>query len=145
MNADIMFNEKILQMFRPASQVEVKDIIIKSWKRSCAFDPLPIWLLKKCMDQLLSPMKAIIDRCMDESVVPLCLKGATIIQQLKRSWLDKENVKSCHTISNLPFISQRIEKIVLRSRKEPLEQNNLHDSYQSAYGQTWGDYILQCN
>ena len=47
MNADIMFNGKILEMFRPTSEVEDKEIIIKSPNKSCDLDPLYTWLLKK--------------------------------------------------------------------------------------------------
>ena len=36
-------------------------------------------------------------------------------------------------ISNLPFISKLIEKLVARCIEEHLEQNDLNDIYQSAY------------
>ena len=64
----------MLEMFRPTSEVEVKEIIIKSPNKSCDLDPLPTWLLKKCVDQLLPLITAIVNRSMDESVMPLCLK-----------------------------------------------------------------------
>ena len=53
MDADIIFNGNMLEMFRPVSEVEVKEIIIKAPNKSCDLDPLPTWLLKKCVDQLL--------------------------------------------------------------------------------------------
>ena len=70
MNEDIMFNGNVLEMFRPTSEVEVKEIIIKSPNKSCDLDPLPTWLLKKCVDQLLPLITAIVNRSMDESVMP---------------------------------------------------------------------------
>jgi len=65
-------------MFRPTSEIELKEIIIKSPNKSCDLDPLPTWLLKKCVDQLLPLITAIVNRSMDESVMLFCLKGATI-------------------------------------------------------------------
>jgi len=56
MDADIMFNGNMLKMFRSTSEVKVKEIIIKSLNKSYDLDPLPTWLLKKCVDQLLRPL-----------------------------------------------------------------------------------------
>jgi len=39
-NADIMFNGIMLEMFRPTSEVEVNELIIKSPNESCDLDPL---------------------------------------------------------------------------------------------------------
>ena len=63
----------------------------------------------------------------------LCLKRATISPLLKRSGLDKEEMKDYRPISNLPFISKLIEKVVGRYIAEHLEHNDLNDIYQSAY------------
>jgi len=110
MDADIIFNGNLLEMFRPTSEVEVKEIIIKSPNKSRGLDPLSTCLLKKCVDQLLPLITAIVNSSMDESVMPLCLKRAIIIPLLKRSGLDKEEMKNYRHISNLPFISKLIEK-----------------------------------
>jgi len=84
MDADIMFNGNMLKMFQPTSEVEVKEIIIESPNKLCHLDPLSTWLLKKCVDQLLPLITAIVNRSMDESVMLLCLKRATISPLLKR-------------------------------------------------------------
>jgi len=73
----------ILEMLRPTSKVEAKEIIIKSPNKSCDLDPLLTWLLKKCVDQLLLLITAIINRSMYVSVMTLCLKRATISPLLK--------------------------------------------------------------
>ncbi|KAK2145807.1 hypothetical protein LSH36_656g01010 [Paralvinella palmiformis] len=53
-------------MFRPTSEVEVKEIIIKYPNKSFDLDPLPTWLLKKWVDQLLPLITAIVNWSMDE-------------------------------------------------------------------------------
>ena len=81
--AGIMFNENMLEMFRPASEVEVKEIIEKSPNNSCDLDPLSTSYLKKSADELLLLIIAIINRSFVESVVPLCTNLATITPLLK--------------------------------------------------------------
>ena len=60
MDAYITSNWKILEMFRPASEVEVKDIIITSLNKSVNFDPLAPWLLRICVDQPLRKKKGLL-------------------------------------------------------------------------------------
>ena len=88
-----MCNGNLFGMFRLASEVEVKEIISNYPQKSYDLEPLPTWLLKKCVNQLLLLMTAIINRSKDEPVMPLCFKRATIIPLLKRSGLDKEDMK----------------------------------------------------
>ena len=52
---------------------------------------------------------------------------------LKISGLDKEEIKNYRPISNLPFISKLIEKVIPRRIEEHLEHNDLNDIHQSAY------------
>ena len=40
-DVDILFNGNMLEMFGPTSEVEVKEIIIKSPNKSSDLDPLP--------------------------------------------------------------------------------------------------------
>ena len=88
----IMFIGKMLVVFRPTSEVEIRKIIIKSPNKSCDLDPLPTWLLKKCLDQLLPMITTVINWSMDESALSLCLKRATITPLLKRSALYTETM-----------------------------------------------------
>jgi len=85
------------------------------------------------IEELLPLITTIVNRSMDESVMPLCLKSATITPLLKRYWLDKEDMKNYRLIYNRPFISKLIENVVARRIEELLEHNDLNDIYQSAY------------
>ena len=64
--------------------------------------------------------------------MPFCLKRATITPLLKIPVLDKEEMKNYRPISNLPFISKLIEKVIARLVEEHLEHNDLNDIYKSA-------------
>jgi len=85
-------------------------------------DPLPTWLLKKCVDQFVPLIVAIVRRSVDESVMALFLKLDTITPLLKRPGLDKKEMKNYRPISNLPFISKHIEKVVARRIEEESAQ-----------------------
>ena len=74
----------MLELFRLTSEVEIKEIIIKSPNKSCDLDSLPTWLLKKCEDQPTPLITAIVNTSMDESVMPSCLKPATITPSTRR-------------------------------------------------------------
>ena len=50
-------------------------------------------LLKKCNDQCLPLITAIVNKSMTESVTPSSLKRATIMPSLKRSTLEEKDVK----------------------------------------------------
>ena len=82
------------QKFRLASAEEVKKITMTSTKKSSDPDPVPNWLLKKCIDQLLPVITAIISKSVTESAMPSCLKPATIMPLLDKSGLQKEDVKN---------------------------------------------------
>jgi len=110
-DVNVMFDGNMLEIFQLTSEVEVKEIIIKSPNKWCDLDPLPTWLLEKCADQLLPLITAIANRSVDESVMPLCLKRTIIAPLLKRSGLGKEEIKNYHSISSLPFSLAIIEVI----------------------------------
>jgi len=101
----------MVEMFQSASEVEVKKIIMKFPYKSCDSDTQVIWLLKKSANQLMRLITVIINRSMDESVMPLCFKRTNIIPLLKRYGLDKEEMKNYSPISNLRFICKLFEKI----------------------------------
>jgi len=81
MNAIIVFNEKMLEIFCPASEVENKEIITNSPNKSCDLDLLPTWLIKQCVDQDLPQITAIINRSISDSAMLLCLKRVTAVQE----------------------------------------------------------------
>ena len=66
MYVDIMFNGNTIEMFRPTSEVQVNEIIIKSPNKARDLDPLPNWPLKKCVDQFLPLITAFFIELMDE-------------------------------------------------------------------------------
>ncbi len=55
----------------PASEEEVREIIQKSPNKSCELDPIPTWLLKDCLDELLPLITDIVNTSMKAGSVLL--------------------------------------------------------------------------
>ena len=81
--------------------------------KSCEIDPMPTWLLKLCLDELL----------------PIFTK----IDLYWKKRLDQNSLKNYRPVSNLPFISKILEKVVDMCLEQHLTINNLHEEHQSVY------------
>lgn len=119
--------------FTPATQEEVRALISKAPDKSCELDPLPTWLLKECADELLPLITCIINRSLGASCVPKNFKSAQIRPSLKKASLDPDILKNYRPVSNLPFLSKILEKVVDARLEHHLSINNLHEPSQSAY------------
>ena len=78
-------------------------------------------------------LTAIINKSLAMSVVPACFKRTVVRPLLKRPGLDKEVLNNYRPVSNLPFVSKLLEKVVEHHLKDHLDINNLHDFHQLAY------------
>jgi hypothetical protein len=133
MDADVEFQGTVLREFTPATQEEVRKMIMKAPNKSCELDPLPTWLLKNCIDLLLPLITAIINKSLVTSTVPSCFKQALVRPLIKKPGLDAEDLKNYRPVSNLPFLSKILEKIIEARLNDHLRQNSLCDDLQSAY------------
>ena len=117
----------------PATEDEIAKIIRSSPTKSCSLDPLPTWLLKDCLDVLLPVVTEIVNLSMTNSDVPPPLKRALILPLIKKLQLDPEVYKNYRPVSNLPYISKLIERVVAKRLVDHLVKNNLYEKNQSAY------------
>ena len=69
---------------------DVRKIVTKSANKSCALDPLPTDLLKKCLDVLLPNITRIINMSLSSEFVPETLKVAQVIPLIKKNQNWKE-------------------------------------------------------
>lgn len=81
--------ENSLTHFETASAEEVKKIINKSSNKSCELDPIPTWLLKSCLDELLPFLSNIINISLSTGNVPSEFKGSYVRPLLKKQTLDQ--------------------------------------------------------
>ena len=89
--------------------------------------------LVPCLEEVIPSITNIVNRSLQCGYVPTCYKKALIRPLLKKPTLDSNDLKNYRPVSNLPFLSKILEKVVLHQLKNHLFQNNLTDPHQSAY------------
>ena len=65
--------------------------------------------------------------------MPMSFKSSLIRPHIKKHDLDTNTLKNYRPVSNLPFISKVLEKVVDAQLENHLTQNSLHEEHQSAY------------
>lgn len=119
--------------FKEISEAEVSKLILSGNSKSCCLDPLPTTILKQVLPSILPAITSIINKSLTESRMPTDLKQAVVTPLLKKSSLDKENLKNFRPVSNLPFIGKCIEKVAISQMEKHLSENSLIEPLQSAY------------
>ena len=119
--------------FESVTDEFVLKIINSASAKSCELDPFPTTLLYENLDILLPTITNIINTFLTTGIVPPDLKTAIVKPLLKKPSLDKNLLKNYRPISNLPFLSKILEKVVLHKLLSHLQENNLSNPFQSAY------------
>ena len=122
-----------LDQFRHVTSDEIETIIMRSPAKTCALDPIPTDLLKKCIPVVLPAITAIINSSFSSGIVPSCMKMADVHPVLKKPGLDRNCLQNYRPISNLSFTSKAMERAAFSQLTNHLENNHLLDSHQSAY------------
>ncbi|PIK41221.1 reverse transcriptase-like protein [Apostichopus japonicus] len=135
MEADVTFNGECLSQFEPTNETEIRELILRVPNKSCSMDPLPTWILKRCVDVLLPIITAIVNKSLAESLVPPSFKQSCVTPLLKKTGLNKDSLLNYRPVSQLPFVSKLVERVVANRLSHHLAVNALHDTYQSAYRQ----------
>ena len=78
------FSGTPLTTFMDATEVEIRNIIELSPAKSCELDPLPTWLLKECIPELVPTVTDIVNMSLRDSLMPKSFKTALIRPLLKK-------------------------------------------------------------
>jgi hypothetical protein len=122
-----------LKIFDQVTKAEVQKIIMKAATKSCSLDPLPTWLTKQCLEELLPSITKIINLSLSTGTVPAQFKEAILTPLLKKPTLDKDQFKNYRPVSNLSFISKVLERVVAQKLENYMLANGLGEQLQSAY------------
>ena len=96
-------------------------------------DPIPTSLTKECLSDLLPLITRIVNSSLCSGVVPPQFKQAVVTPVLKKPGLVPNDLKNFRPVSNLPFISKILEKVVLTQLQKHLSENDLLEIRQSAF------------
>jgi len=94
---------------------------------------MPTYLLKQCLNNVLPVITAIVNKSLNGMSVLTAFKQAIVRLLLKKPGLDMNNLKNYRSVSNLPFVSKFIEKVVASRIEDHLNKHKLHDNRQPAY------------
>ena len=122
-----------LDHFAPATEDEIKMLIMKSPSPSSELDPVPTWLLKECLPAFLPNLTRIVNLSLQNADIPISLKRAVVRPLLKKASLDPDILRNYRPISNLSFLPKLIERLVARRINAFLATHSLLDKFQSAY------------
>ena len=79
---------------------------------------IPTSLLKSCSDALIPVITRIINHSLLTGSVAQCFKQALVTLLLKKPSLDKKAMKNYNAVSNLPFLSKLLRRVVLHQLVE---------------------------
>ena len=82
-----------LNTFMENTGAEIRNIIKLPPVKSCGLDPLPTWLLKKCITEFVPLITDIVNMSLREFITPKSLKTALIRPHLKKTGLDSDILK----------------------------------------------------
>ncbi len=94
-------------------------------------DPIPSKLLKEVLPEVIDPLLAIINSSL--GYVPKNFKLAVIKPLIKKPQLDPKYLVNYRPISNLPFLSKILEKVVSSQVYSFLEKNDICEDFQSGF------------
>ena len=123
----------VLSSFQPVSSECVITLVGRCPNKSCSLDPVPTWLIKKLIAIFAPILTAICNASIHSGVVPPSLKSAVVVPVLKKKTLDPNDCKNYRPISNLPFVSKLLERVISAQFTCYLNANHLLPAFQSAY------------
>ena len=111
----------------------VTTIINESPTKQCALNPLQTWLTKDCVTILEPYVTDIINQSITTGFSPSAWKHAIISPLIKKSVLDDSAPSNYRPVSNLPFLSKVLERVISRQTIAYLDEHNLLPEVQSAH------------
>ena len=119
--------------FKLLLEDDIEKVLRGMGTKSCPLDPIPTWLLKNCLAELLPMITMIVNLSLQTASFPSILKAALVRPLLKKASLDSDVLGNYRPVSNLSFLSKLIEKCSHLQLTEHIAKNNLFPNLQSGY------------
>ena len=119
--------------FSPLDPEQLTKLAFSMRSSTCMLDPIPTRLFKDILPIANAMFLNLINASLTEGHVPQIFKEAVIRPLLKKPTLDAEVLANYRPISNLPFLSKVLEKIVAEELCSHLQNNNLFETFQSGF------------
>ena len=112
-----------LPSFSSVSIDDVLKVIRSSTDNQSHLDPMPTWLLKDTADTTAPFIARLVNLPLSSGKVPATFKRAAITPLLKKSGMDASDIKSYRPNSNLPVLSELLERAVAQQLVSYLDTN----------------------
>ena len=119
--------------FRDISEEELISLVKSMSSKHCDLDPLPTWLVKECIGDLAPVLRSMVNQSLHQSSVAESLQKALVFPTIKNMYGDREALSNYRPVSNIPFLSKLLEKVVLTQLNDYLDRNALLGKHQSGY------------
>lgn len=116
-------------LFSAQTMAEVISTLRSSPCKQCQSDPLPMWLLKESTEMLVPFLTTLLS----SGDFQLSWKRDFVYLHLKRLGLKQAEVTNYHPVSNLPFLSKLLERVVNNQLVAYLTLNGLMPKDPLAY------------
>jgi len=114
-----------LPSFHPASEAEVRHIIMSSPVKSCPLDPWPTFLIREYVDLLTPCVTHLVNISLNSGRLPDYQKHAIVSPLLKKSRLDMSDMANFRPVSYVTFLSKVFERVVERRMNDYLAEHHL--------------------
>ena len=119
--------------FEKVSQLTVKECILISTPKSYEIYPIPSKLLIEYLDSIPPSLTDLFCSSLTSGIYPQCFKSDLVTPILKKRCLDHNELNNNRPVSNLCFIANILEKLVLFHVSSYLNSRNLFSTCQTAY------------
>uniref|UniRef100_A0A8C1ZG26 Reverse transcriptase domain-containing protein n=1 Tax=Cyprinus carpio TaxID=7962 RepID=A0A8C1ZG26_CYPCA len=125
--------EEQFHSFSTIGEEELYKLVKSSKPTKCMLDPIPSKLLKEVLPEVIDPLLTIINSSLSLGYVPKTFKLAVIKPLIKKPQLDPKKLVNYRLISNLPFLSKILGKVVSSQLYSFLEKNGICEDFQSGF------------
>ncbi|MPV02308.1 hypothetical protein FVA96_24225, partial [Escherichia coli] len=126
-------NTAMMTSFNAIDSQTLVETVTNLKPSTCCLDALPTNFFKNVFDCLATDVLQIVNNSIQTGHFPKAFKTAVIKPLLKKRSLDASIINNYRPISNLPFISKIIEKVVLQQLNHFLASTGCHDNFQSGF------------
>ena len=119
--------------FSTITSKDLGDLVSKMTNKFCCLDPIPTFLLKKCVDELTPILLYILNTSITTGCFPTGMKKAVVKPTLKKENADVDSLTNYRPVSNLTATSKLLERAVLNQLNDHLNSNDLYCPVQSGY------------
>jgi len=121
------------ERFAPITAEELNGLVSKMSNKFCSLDPIPTFVLKKCVKELTPILLHIVNLSLTSGEFPDEMKKAVIKPTIKKAGADPDILKNFRPVSNLSAISKLVERVALNQWNDHLTVNDLYCPVQSGY------------